>query len=147
MGVTRRDHALLPLIVLGGSLGTCGRALQEGAFPPSPGGWPWATFGANLAGALLLGLLLEALARTGPDTGWRRRARLTVGTGLLGGYTTYSTFAVEVSQLSREAPYLLGAAYAVTSVLLGLAAAAAGFAIARRFTPRRTVPGGQGPAS
>ena len=54
------------------------------------GGVPVATFGINVVGAFLLSVLLELLAKHGLDIGWSRRVRLGVGTGALGGFTTYS---------------------------------------------------------
>ncbi len=131
------DPVLLGLITLGGAVGTSTRAVIENAVPSSPGGWPWATFGINVTGAFVLGLLLEVLARTGPDRGWRRRVRLTVGTGFLGGYTTYSTFAVEATGLTKDAPHVLGILYAVASVVLGVLAAALGYLLATRLAGRR----------
>jgi fluoride exporter len=87
-----------------------------------------ATLAVNLLGALLLGALLEALARRGPDTGRRRLLRLGLGTGVLGGFTTYSTLAVETATL----PTALAVAYLAASVLLGAAAALAGVLLGRR---------------
>src|SRR5699024_11239433 len=54
---------------------------------------PVGTFLANISGAFLLGLLVESLSRRGADHGRRRDLRLLLGTGLLGGYTTYSALA------------------------------------------------------
>ena len=119
--------AFLAMIAAGGAAGTSLRAVIEQAFAVGVGGWPWATLSINVSGAFVLGFLLEALACYGADSGWRRSLRLTAGTGLLGGYTTYSTFAVEVTQLLDHASYLTGLAYAVTSLALGPAAAAAGY--------------------
>lgn len=135
MGVSRPAHhdpRLLALIVLGGAAGTCTRAVLELALPAAPAGWPWATFAVNVTGSLVLGLVLEVLARTGSDAGWRRTVRLTAGTGFLGGYTTYSTFAVEISRRAAEGVSPLAGAYAGSSVVLGMAAAATGFVLADR---------------
>lgn len=133
-----RHPGLLALIFVGGTLGTALRAALESASPAQPAGIPWATLAINVAGSLLLGVLLEVLARSGPDTGWRRAARLTLGTGVLGGFTTYSTFAVEsVQRLSPDA-YVVGLAYAVGSIALGVGAAAAGYTGARRLAGRRS---------
>lgn len=136
--------ALLGMVVTGGAAGTAIRAELARLVPPAPGGWPWATFVVNVTGALVLGALLETLIRTGPDSGWRRRMRLTFGTGLLGGYTTYSTFAVEIVEMSRDGAPLLGPLYGLVSVALGVAAAAAGYWLAAAVTPRlgRPLPGG-----
>lgn len=130
----RQDPVLLGLVVLGGSAGTAVRVLAAEAFPAAPTGWPWTTFAVNVSGALLLAALLEVLARTGRDTPWRRRLRIGVGTGFLGGYTTYSTFAVEVAQ---RAP-VFAAGYAVATVLVGMAAAIVGHRLARQLLPDRS---------
>ena len=126
----------LAVIFAGGALGTSVRAGLGGAFPATPGTWPWATFLINLSGALLLGALLEGLSIGGPDQGWRRGLRLGLGTGLLGGYTTYSTFAVETLQLLQAGQWLAGLGYATLSVIVGTLAAFAGIR-GVRFAVRR----------
>ena len=123
---------LLLLIFVGAALGTSMRDVIERAFPTPPGGWPWATFGINLVGSLVLGALLQTLARTGDDVGWRRAARLGCGTGVLGGFTTYSTFVLEIDTLADAGFTMRGAAYGLMSVLLGLVAAGAGIWLADR---------------
>lgn len=124
----------LAVILLGGMAGTATRAALEAAFPSSPGGVPWATFGINVTGAFMLGALLEFLLLSGPDHGWRRAARLGLGTGALGGYTTYSTFAVETMNLLGAGHWLRGVGYALGSVILGFAAAVAGLATVHGLT-------------
>ena len=128
---------MLVLVWAGGAIGTLIRFLIEEALPPSATGWPWATFLINLTGSFALGFLLEFLARRGPDAGWRRGVRLAIGTGVLGGYTTYSTFAVEIAQRTTVTPYVIGPAYALACLLLGPLAAAAGYVLARRGGPAR----------
>jgi CrcB protein len=135
------------LVVAGGMVGTAIRAALESAMPAAPGHWPWATFLINITGAFVLGSLLEALVRTGRDEGWRRGVRLTAGTGLLGGYTTYSTFSVEVVQVSRDGALLIGPMYALASVALGLAAAGLGYRVAVALTPRPGPPAAAGGTS
>ena len=129
--------SLLGLVFVGGAVGTAIRARLETSFPTPTGGWPWATFWINLSGALVLGLLLESLLLSGPDRGWRRRVRLGVGTGVMGGYTTYSTFIVEIDQLLRGGHPWTGTAYAVGSVALGIGCALAGITLARRLWSTR----------
>jgi CrcB protein len=94
-------------------------------WPTAPGSLAWTTLWINVAGAFLLGALLEFVHRRG-DHGWRRYARLGLGTGLLGGFTTYSTVSVQGAELLRAHNASLAATYIVTSVLLGVAAALAG---------------------
>ena len=129
-----RDPRFLALIVLGGAVGTSARAWLETAFAAPAGTWPWVTFWINVAGAFLLGFLLEALARTGPDRGRRRLARLGLGTGVMGGFTTYSTFAVETALLAGDGAAWLALGYALATVVLGLTTAWLGFEAARAVT-------------
>jgi fluoride exporter len=127
---------MLALVLVGGACGTLLRYLLVTAFPAAPGTWPWTTFWINVGGSLLLGALLTALARSGPDTGWRRAARLAAGTGFCGGLTTYSTFIVEVDSLIRAGSAWAGVGYAALSVVVGVAAALAGVLLMRAW-PRR----------
>jgi len=122
----------LLLVLAGGAIGTTVRYGLESRFGVPVGQWPWVTFGINVAGSFLLGVLLATLAGTGADQGWRRRVRLTVGTGVMGGFTTYSTFILEVDQLAHAGSTATATAYAVTSVVLGIAAALAGVLLGRR---------------
>ena len=124
------------VVFAGGVLGTAVRAALESALPAQPGGWPWTTFAINVSGSFLLGLLLETLSRRGPDAGPRRYLRLGLGTGVMGGYTTYSTFAVEAVRLLGlgGGAVFVGLGYALGSVLLGLAGAFAGMWVATRWS-------------
>ncbi|MFC6706335.1 fluoride efflux transporter FluC [Flexivirga alba] len=127
-----RNPFLLGTVFVGGACGTAIRSLLEDAFSRPTGSWPWITFAINVIGAFVLGFLLEALVRSGEDSGGRRLARLGVGTGLLGGFTTYSTFMVETTKL----PWPVAVGYAVTSVVVGALAAWAGIRAARSVTLR-----------
>lgn len=118
--------AMLLLVLMGGACGTLLRYVLVTTFPVRPGAWPWTTFWINVVGSFLLGALLTGLSRTGPDAGWRRSARLAVGTGFCGGFTTYSTFIVEIDTLFGDGWAWTGVGYAVGSVLVGVAAALAG---------------------
>ncbi|OMH31588.1 CrcB family protein [Tersicoccus sp. Bi-70] len=117
------------LVALGGMVGTGVREALALTFPAPPHGFPLTIFGINVVGAFVLGWLLEFLARRGPDEGGRRAARLGIGTGVLGGFTTYSALAVDTAQLAGTAT---GTAllYAAGSVVVGTAAAWAGIATA-----------------
>lgn len=120
------------LVAAGGVVGTAARWGLEVAAPTPAGAFPWTTFAINVAGSFVLGLLLETLVLRGPDEGRRRRVRLGVGTGALGGFTTYSTFVAETDRLLAGGAVLMGAGYAVVSILAGVSAAVAGILLARR---------------
>ena len=92
---------------------------------------PIATFGINVIGAFLLGVLLELLADYSHDVGWGRRVRLGVGTGGLGGFTSYSALATETVVLAATHPGR-AAAYAVGTVIVGGVASIGGIWLSRR---------------
>lgn len=112
----------LALVAAGGAIGTAAR-LGLGLLLPTATGIPWATLIANVLGAFLLGILAARL----PGSSARR---ILLGTGVLGGFTTYSALAVGTVQLWHDQP-LLAAGYALGSVVLGLAAAITGLRVAR----------------
>ena len=126
----------LALVALGGALGTALREVLALSAPAPAGSVPWTILAINVTGAAVLGLLLEGLARGGPDEGRRRDLRLLLGTGVLGGFTTYSALAVDTALLGdRHLALALG--YGLGSVAAGLLAAAAGIAAARALDDRR----------
>jgi fluoride exporter len=116
------------LAALGGALGSLARWALADALP-SPGGWPWPTLLVNLTGCFLLGALVAVLAARTPEPPWMRPF---LGVGLLGGYTTYSAFAVEVVGLVDGGAHLLAAGYVLLSVAGGVAAVVLGAVAARR---------------
>ena len=118
------------LVVLGGTAGTLARH-GIGEWVDADRLLPVGTLAVNVTGSFVLGALLTLLALRGHDTGTRRETRLLLGTGFLGGYTTYSALAVETQTLLRDGHVQLGLAYALGSVALGLAAALAGIAVGR----------------
>lgn len=135
---------LLGLVALGGAIGTGVRALLAEVFPPRDG-VSWVILAINVVGAFCLGLLLESLAHRGPDVGRRRSVRLFVGTGVLGGFTTYSTLADDTARLLDVGRWGAGSGYALLSVMLGLFAAVLGTWWASRSRPRSAET--DGPAS
>lgn len=125
----QRPGALVA-VLCGGMLGTAARAGLAAALPASVGG-PMGLLVANVVGAFALGLLLEALARRGPESPRQQTLRLLAGTGILGGFTSYSALAVAVAGPAGE-PRLDAAAlaYGLVTVVLGLLAAALGILLA-----------------
>ncbi|UYP18527.1 CrcB family protein [Rhodococcus sp. Z13] len=134
-----RPSALVAVAV-GGLIGTSARYGLGRWFPVGAGGWPVTTFAINVLGALLLGFLLEALIRSGPDTSWRQVVRLGAGTGALGSFTTYSALAVDTDLLLRDGHLLAAVTYALGTVLAGLLATGLGIALAARLGDRRSAP-------
>ncbi|GAA4028802.1 hypothetical protein GCM10023063_08120 [Arthrobacter methylotrophus] len=115
-------HGRFVLVVAaGGILGASSR-YGFGMALPAPDAWPLPTLLINLTGALALGWLLEELARSGPDAGLRRVARLGIGSGFLGAYTTYSTLALDSVHLFG-AGRGMGAVWYLAASLFGGAAA------------------------
>lgn len=113
------DGRELAAIFAGGAMGTAIRALLSSAWAPSPTTWPWATFGANVVGALLLGYFATRLQERLPLSSYRRPL---LGTGLCGGLTTFSTMQVEIVRMVEHDAIALAAAYLTVSVVAGLLA-------------------------
>jgi CrcB protein len=123
----------LGLIAVGGFFGAAAREAVEQWIPTSRGAFPVATLLVNLAGAFLLGVLLATLVRTGDDRASRQRIRLLAGTGFLGAFTTYSTFAVESDLLIHDGHAATALVYVVISVVAGLASCTAGLLVSARW--------------
>jgi CrcB protein len=120
------------LVAAGGLAGTATRELVTLAVP-TVGGFPAATFLINVSGAFVLGLLLHALARRGPDEGRRRAVRLLIGTGFCGGFTTYSALATDAALLLRQGDTGTALLYAFGTLLCGAVASWVGIVAAERL--------------
>lgn len=121
----RMGHLIL--VMFGGALGA-GARYAVGTFAGSKsGGFPWATFGVNVAGAFLLGLLMGALASNDAAEPWR----LLLGVGVLGGFTTFSALAYETLTLASDGAMSLGILNMVGTGVAGLLAAALGLVVGR----------------
>ncbi|MCA1782437.1 MAG: CrcB family protein [Intrasporangiaceae bacterium] len=118
---------------MGGTLGTAARAAIEGAFPHTGETFPWATFFVNVTGALLLGLLIEAVALHRGRPATARKLRLALGTGLLGGYTTYSTFILESLLLGSGQRLVTALTYDSATLVAGFLAAFLTMSLYRRY--------------
>jgi len=119
---------LVTSIGIGGVVGALSRYVLEQTFPPAPGQIPWVVLAINLTGSALLGLLLVVLVEQFPRG---RLARSMLGTGIIGAYTTFSTFTVGAVEIGRAGHDVTAVVYVVLSVLGGLVAAAAGIALGR----------------
>ncbi len=119
------------LVGAGGAAGSVARYVTQLYVERSPlaGPWPWATLLVNAVGSLLLGALLGAL---GPaPEGAALRWKLLLGTGVMGGFTTYSTYNAEVLAFFSRGESWLGAAYMMTTLVTCLAFGTAGLLIGR----------------
>lgn len=119
-------HPIFP-VMLGGALGAAARYLTATSLGTRASGWPLGTFSVNLLGGLLMGVLAALVLRGHASEG----ARLFLGVGVLGGFTTFSAFSLEGFQLIARGQWLLAAIYALASVLGSIAALALGYALVR----------------
>ncbi len=124
---------VLLLVGLGGVLGATGRHLLSELIGHGEGDFPAATFLVNTIGAFALGLLV-IIADELPS---RRALRLVLGTGVLGAFTTFSTFAIEIVVLVDLGRFVVAATYLVATLLVGIGAAWAGATSARSIVVPR----------
>ncbi len=109
-------------VALGGAFGAWLRYLAGWGWtraigPVAASAFPWATLSVNLLGSLAMGLLAGWLARHGSaGESWR----LLLGVGLLGGFTTFSAFSLELANMAQRGAFGLALAYALVSVLAGV---------------------------
>lgn len=121
--------AAVAAVAAGGAIGSVLRFLIGTASLQWLGpGFPWGTFAINVSGSFVIGLVLQ-LAET--RVGLPPYVRLFVATGILGGYTTFSTFAYETYLLSRDALNAQSLWYGLGSVVAGVAAVLLGILLAR----------------
>lgn len=128
------DWRAILAVAVGGGIGSVLRfvigqvALQR--FGP---GFPWGTLVINITGSFLIGVV-AGLAAT-RSLGVTPLVRVFVATGVLGGYTTFSTYSLDAMTLFGEGSFSIGTAYTLGSVFLGVAAAYAGLVVARIASP------------
>jgi CrcB protein len=123
---------LIAAVAVGAVGGTLARYGIDVAWPLGSSSFPLPTLLINLSGAFILGLLIEALVRCGPDRGGRRVVRLLGGTGFCGAFTTYSALAVQSDLLFRGHHLASGVSYDIISVVGGLIATSVGIALGAR---------------
>jgi CrcB protein len=127
------DPAVLAVVAAGGVLGSEARYALERAFPSPTGHWPLATWAINVAGSLLIGVLMVVVTELRVP---HRLVRPFLGIGLLGGFTTFSTAMVEALEQLRAGRSALAVLYLLGTALSALLAVAAGAALARRAAAR-----------
>lgn len=120
------------LVAAGGALGSMARfglGLLAARLVPNTA-WPMGTFAANILGGLAMGLLVGWLAFKGGAH--QETIRLFAAVGVLGGFTTFSSYSLEAVMMIERRDYALAAAYVVGSVVLAVAALFIGLMVARR---------------
>jgi CrcB protein len=125
MSRSRSDPHRLAAIYAGGVLGALARVGLAEAAPHGAASWPWATFGANMAGALLLGLFVAAMRAHPPES--PRFALLT--TGICGTLTTFATLQLELYEMVDAGHLGLAAGYVAATLAAGYALVGAGLAV------------------
>ena len=120
-------------VAVGGAIGAVlryqvGRWMTHWLGPQAVSAFPWATLAVNVVGSLAMGLLAGYLARYGEHG---EQARLLLGVGLLGGFTTFSAFSLELMLLIERGQAAQGFVYAAVSVLASLTALYLGLIVLR----------------
>ncbi|GAB3148750.1 hypothetical protein GCM10027290_33930 [Micromonospora sonneratiae] len=128
----RPERGVLTAVAVGGALGAAARYGLATAWPTTPAGFPWATLVTNLLGCALLGALMQVI---GSRRTAHRLARPFLGTGVLGGFTTFSTYAVETRELLAAGRPGLAAGYVLGTLAGALAAVRLGAWLATRLAP------------
>jgi CrcB protein len=119
-------------IFVGGAVGTVARYELDARHPIGPGHFPWVTLLINLSGSFAIGLLVPLTEFVTPRA---PLARPLLIVGLLGGWTTYSTLAVEATLLAKDGAIAEFVTYLVATVGGGLALVVVGTALGRRTVP------------
>jgi CrcB protein len=130
----QRHRVVLPVIALGGMVGASARYGADLLWPTASGGVPWATLGVNAVGCLLIGVLMVHVVEVGQA---HPLTRPLLGVGVLGGFTTFSIHAMEVTELLDGDRPALASAYLVGTVVVAFWATYAGLWLARRLTRAR----------
>lgn len=143
LGLIRRRRDILLVIALGGALGAGGRYGMARAIPHTSTEFPWSTLLTNVAGCFAIGVLMVIVVERLSGS---RLVRPFFGTGLLGGFTTFSTYAVDLRELLGHGQPALAAAYLAVTLIAGLLAVALGLRAAARLLPSPTTASAQAPA-
>ncbi len=115
-------------VMVGGAVGSGARYLTGRAMTALLGaGYPFGTLAVNLVGGLLMGVLVGVLARNAAPEGWR----LLIGVGVLGGFTTFSSFSLDVVTMAERGAPGLALGYVLVSVIGSIAALFAGLSAVR----------------
>ncbi|MFJ7327186.1 CrcB family protein [Streptomyces cyaneofuscatus] len=138
---------VLGAVAAGGALGAVARYGALVVWPVAGGGFPWTVFVVNVSGCAVIGALMVLTVERGRVT--HPLVRPFLGVGVLGGFTTFSTYAADVSGLLVRQELLTAVAYMAATVVAALAAVWAGAVLTRRLLDRgeRGVERGSGPGA
>jgi fluoride exporter len=131
--LVRHHLSVLGAIAAGGVLGALARHVVSEAWTTAPGAFPWGTFLINVSGSLLIGILMAVL---GLRPGHHRLVRPLLGVGVLGGFTTFSTYAAQSHELVRSGQPVVALLYLTGTVIAALLAVIAGVFLVRRVVHR-----------
>jgi CrcB protein len=131
----RRQRSVLALVAAGGLVGTAGRYELTLAWPSPAHGFPTATCAINVSGALLIGLVMPFVTARSPSG---RRAQALLCTGLLGSWTTMSTFAMQSDLLIRGGTAGVAVGYMAVTMVCGIVATFGGLQLGRALSATRT---------
>ncbi|MEU7141329.1 CrcB family protein [Nocardia sp. NPDC046473] len=120
--------AVLAVIAVGGALGALARYGLTLAWPAPAGAFPWAVFAINVAGSFLLGALMVVITEIRPA---HPLVRPFLGVGVLGGFTTFSTYAEDIRALLDPATVIVAAVYLVATLVVALVATTAALILTR----------------
>ncbi|MFF1357428.1 fluoride efflux transporter CrcB [Streptomyces sp. NPDC058297] len=125
----RAQGPVVAVVSLGGAVGACARYGAGLLWPTSPGAFPWTTLGVNALGCFVIGVFMVIITDV-----WaaHRLVRPFFGTGVLGGFTTFSTYAVDVQRLVDGGRVRTGLVYLAATLLVALAAVALAVELTRR---------------
>lgn len=130
----RTQAPVVAVVAVGGAVGATARYALALWLPGRPGGFPWATFWTNVVGCAVMGVFMVVITEV-----WaaHRLVRPFFGTGVLGGFTTFSTYAVDIQRLVDDGRPRTALAYLAATLIaalsaVGLASAAARWALKRR---------------
>ncbi|MFD8111896.1 FluC/FEX family fluoride channel [Streptomyces microflavus] len=129
---------VLGAVAAGGALGALARYGALVLWPADDGGFPWTVFAVNVSGCALIGVLMVLTVERGRVT--HPLVRPFLGVGVLGGFTTFSTYAADVSGLLVRQELAVALAYMAATAVAALAAVRAGAVVTRRLLDRG-VPG------
>lgn len=128
-----RSLRLLLTIAVGGAIGSLARWGLAQWWPVGPGSFPWATFSANVLGGFLLGVLVVVIVEVWPN---QRYVRPFLGVGVLGGFTTFSAYALDARTLAAQGFAGTAVLYVAATLVAGLLAVFCGLTLTRRLVAR-----------